>query len=50
MLTPLELELLFQKQDKYENALRIIASNDDMTSGDIAREALGLSMPEAENQ
>jgi hypothetical protein len=43
MLTPLELELIFKKQDKYEKALQIIASTDVLRSGEIAREALGLS-------
>lgn len=45
LMTPLELELLFKQLDRYEKALRTIATSDVLKSGDIAREALGLTTP-----
>lgn len=49
-MTHRELEQVFRHLDRYEKALRMIASSDVLKSGDIAREALGLTQPKAENK
>lgn len=48
LMTPLELELVFKHLDRYEKALRMIAASDVLKSGDIARQALGLTDSEKE--
>lgn len=50
LMTHRELEQVFKHLDRYEKALRMIASSDVLKSGDIAREALGLTQPKAENK
>jgi hypothetical protein len=42
-MTHRELEQVFKHLDRYEKALRMIASSDVLKSGDVAREALGLT-------
>ena len=43
LMTHRELEQVFKHLDRYEKALRMIASSDVLKSGDVAREALGLT-------
>jgi hypothetical protein len=42
MMTPREMQRLYDQLDRYQNALQMIASTDVLKSGDIARKALGI--------